>query len=69
YVPVFPKMRRYSFPLASIELTAESIAAFDCVVIGTSHDAFDYDLILANSALVIDTRGVYRDNHENVIRA
>ena len=69
YVPVFPKMRRYSFPLSSIELTAGSIAAFDCVVIGTSHDAFDYDLILANSALVIDTRGVYRDKHENVIRA
>ena len=69
YVPVFPKMRRYSFPLSSIELTAESIAAFDCVVIGTSHDAFDYNLILENSVLVIDTRGVYRDNHENVIRA
>lgn len=69
FVPVFPKMRRYSFALSSIELTAESIAAFDCVVIGTNHDAFDYDLILENSALVIDTRGVYRDNHDNVIRA
>ena len=69
YVPIFPKMRRYSFDLSSVELTAESIAAFDCVVIGTNHDSFDYDMILDNSVLIIDTRGVYRDEHENVTRA
>ena len=27
------------------------------------------DVILDNSLLIIDTRGVYRDEHENVIRA
>jgi UDP-N-acetyl-D-glucosamine dehydrogenase len=69
YVPVFPKMRRYRFTLSSIELTAAAIAAFDCVVIGTNHDGFDYEMILDNARLIIDTRGVYRDNHENVIRA
>jgi UDP-N-acetyl-D-glucosamine dehydrogenase len=69
YVPVFPKMRRYRFSLSSIELNAGSIAAFDCVVIGTNHDAFDYAMILEHAKLIIDTRGVYRDRHEHVIRA
>jgi UDP-N-acetyl-D-glucosamine dehydrogenase len=69
YVPVFPKMRRYSFDLSSVELTADSIAVFDCVVVGTNHDSFDYDMILGSSVLIIDTRGVYRDEYENVIRA
>ena len=62
-------MRRYSFELASVELTTKSIASFDCVVIGTNHDSFDYEMILDNSVLIVDTRGVYRDEHENVIRA
>ena len=69
YVPVFPKMRRYSFDLSSVELKAESIASFDCVVIGTNHDSFDCDMIRDNSVLIVDTRGVYRHEHENVIRA
>ena len=69
YVPVFPKMRRYRFNLTSIDLTAAAIAAFDCVLIGTNHDAFDYDMILEHAKLIIDTRGVYRDRHEHVIRA
>jgi len=50
-------------------LNAGSIAAFDCVVIGTNHDAFDYAMILEHAKLIIDTRGVYRDRHEHVIRA
>ena len=69
YVPVFPKMRRYSFDLSSVEITAKSITSFDCVVIGTNHDVYDYEMILDKSLLIIDTRGVYRDEHENVIRA
>lgn len=69
YVPVFPKMRRYKFNLTSIEINLENIKEYDCVVVGTNHDNFDYPLIKNSAHLIVDTRGVYRDNHHNVINA
>ena len=69
YVPVFPKMRRYSFDLNSVDLTADAIAVYDCIVIGTNHDAFDYGMIKQHAKLVVDTRGVYRGESENIVHA
>lgn len=68
-VPVFPKMREHHFDLASVELTPERLASYDCVVLLTDHSDFDYDLILANAGLIIDTRGRYREPFENVVKA
>ncbi len=69
HVPVFPELREHSFKLESIELTPESIASFDCVLIATNHAAFDYDEIQQCAKLVVDTRGVYQNKHNNVIKA
>jgi len=69
YVPVFPKMRRYSFNLSSVELTSNSIQSYDCVVISTNHDDYDYPNILNNAKLIVDTRGVYRGIYKNVVHA
>ena len=69
HVPVFPKMREHAFDLKSEPLTAESLAACDCVVIATDHDCFDYDLIRKSAPLIIDSRGRYRESYENVIKA
>ena len=69
HVPVFPKMRRYSFDLTSIDLTTDTIAGYDCIVIGTNHDAFDYDMIKRDACLIVDTRGVYRGTSENIVHA
>jgi len=69
YVPVFPKMRRYSFDLKSIELNKENIQSYDCIVVATDHNDFDYPMILEHAKLIIDTRGVYRGSNENVVRA
>jgi UDP-N-acetyl-D-glucosamine dehydrogenase len=69
YVPVFPKMRRYSFDLESVSLTEESIAAFDCVVITTNHDCYDFGWIAEHAALVVDTRGALRDSNGKVFQA
>jgi len=57
HVPRFPKMREYHFDLQSVELTAESIASYDCVVITTDHDLFDYGLLTEHARLIVDTRG------------
>jgi UDP-N-acetyl-D-glucosamine dehydrogenase len=69
YVPVFPRMREHYFNLDSVALTPESIAAYDCVVLATNHDAFDYRLIQGHARLIVDTRGVYLDPAENVVKA
>ena len=69
YVPVFPKMRRYKFNLKTIELTKENIQLFDCVVVATNHDDFDYPMVLEHAELIVDTRGVYRGIYKNVVNA
>ncbi|HUI43497.1 MAG TPA: nucleotide sugar dehydrogenase [Terriglobia bacterium] len=68
--PFFPrlhKMRRYDLGLTSVELTAETLARFEAVVIVTDHSSYDYEFIARHSKLVIDTRNAtqglrhYRD--------
>lgn len=68
-VPVFPKMREHRFDLSSVELTPDTLASYDCVVLLTDHSDFDYELILAHSELIVDTRGKYRDIKEKVVKA
>ena len=69
FVPRFPKMREHHFDLASTPLTAESLKAFDCVLLATDHDSFDYELIGRGAALLVDTRGRYRKPQVNVVKA
>jgi len=69
YVPRFPRMRRYSFDLDSVELTPEVLQQADCVLIATNHDDFDYEMIKANAKLIVDTRGVYREPADHIVRA
>ena len=59
YFPKFPKFRKYNYVIDSIELTSENFNIFDCIVLVTDHDLFDYELIKDNSKLIIDTRGKY----------
>lgn len=69
YVPVFPKMRRYRFELSSIELSPTTLAQYDCVVLSTDHDTFDYALIEDYAELIVDTRGRYRTPSGKVVKA
>lgn len=57
HVPVFPETREHHFDLSSVSLTEDNVADFDCILLATDHDRFDYDLIARKGALVIDTRG------------
>ncbi|MDG0816270.1 nucleotide sugar dehydrogenase [Bdellovibrio svalbardensis] len=69
HVPVFPKMREHKFDLKSIEMTSAKIASYDCVLVATDHDKFDYDMILNSAQVIVDARGRYRGNHAKVIKA
>ncbi|ERI52238.1 hypothetical protein N878_05300 [Pseudomonas sp. EGD-AK9] len=57
HVPVFPRKRDYRFDLQSVPLTAQSLAGYDCVVLATDHDQFDYELLQHQACLIVDTRG------------
>jgi len=69
HVPVFPKMRKYRFELESQPLTVDILKSYDCVLLATDHDTFDYALIDKNAALIVDTRGRYLGSNDHVIKA
>ncbi len=57
HIPVFPKIRKCHFDLSSVELTPETLAEYDCVLLATDHDRFDYDMIGRHARLIVDARG------------
>ncbi|MGZ8288827.1 MAG: nucleotide sugar dehydrogenase [Telluria sp.] len=69
HVPAFPQMREHHFDLSSVALNPQSIASYDVLLIATSHSAFDYEQLREHARLIIDTRGVYRERHPNVVKA
>ncbi|MDX1497843.1 MAG: nucleotide sugar dehydrogenase [Salinisphaeraceae bacterium] len=69
YVPSIPKLRDHAFDLQSVSSAPEAMSEYDCIMVMTDHDAFDYAGIQQNAKLIVDTRGVYRAGYENVIQA
>jgi UDP-N-acetyl-D-glucosamine dehydrogenase len=69
HVPLFPKMREHSFNFRSKKIDEKNIKKYDCVLIATDHDEFDYNMIKNNAKMIIDTRGVYRKREINIIQA
>ena len=69
HVPVFPGIRGHHFDLKSVALAPEAIASSDVVLLATDHDAFDYRFIQRHARLIVDTRGVYLEGAENVVKA
>lgn len=69
HVPVFPKMREHSFNLSSTDINEKSLAEFDAVLLATDHDKFDYELIKNHAAVVIDTRGRYKEKFNTLVKA
>jgi UDP-N-acetyl-D-glucosamine dehydrogenase len=56
HVPTLPRMRHHALRLDSRPLTPEFLAEQDCVLIVTDHSRYDYDFIVENARLVVDTR-------------
>jgi UDP-N-acetyl-D-glucosamine dehydrogenase len=54
-------MRHYDFShMRSVDLTPAHLAAYDCVIIATDHSSYDYDAIVQNAKLVVDSRNATR---------
>src|SRR4051812_31948318 len=54
--------------IKSVELTRGSIGRYDCVVIVTDHKTFDYEAIVAEADLIVDTRNAIKKIHPHVFR-
>ena len=60
FLPKSPKTRMFDFDLRSIDLTAKNIRSFDLILLATDHDDFDYELLLEESNLIVDTRNKFK---------
>jgi UDP-N-acetyl-D-glucosamine dehydrogenase len=62
-------MREHNFELKSVAITPDVLATYDCVLLATDHDRFDYDMITRHSALIVDSRGRYLDPAAHIVKA
>jgi UDP-N-acetyl-D-glucosamine dehydrogenase len=69
HVPIFPKMRKYSYNLKSVNINASNLKKYDLVLITTDHTKFNFSLIKKYSKCIVDTRGVYPGNYKHIIKA
>ena len=61
YVPVIEPHGGSSVHLENTELTPETLAAADCVVIITDHSIIDYDMVVEHAQLIVDTRNATKN--------
>lgn len=67
YLATFPAKRDYQYEMNSIVLNKNTLSEYDCVILVTDHDEFDYTEIQHHSKLIIDTRNRFKAC-ENVIQ-
>jgi UDP-N-acetyl-D-glucosamine dehydrogenase len=61
YFPEIPKLRHYNFPnKRSVALSPATIASYDCVLIATDHTSYDYEAIVRDAKLIVDSRNATR---------
>jgi UDP-N-acetyl-D-glucosamine dehydrogenase len=59
-VPVAAPVRKHDLGMKSVELTPQSVASYDAVLISTAHTGVDYAMLASHAKLVIDTRDAMR---------
>ena len=69
HVPHLTKTRKHDLDMYSVEINPKSLQKYDCVVVATDHDLFNWEMIETNAKLIVDTRGKYTSNNVNVFRA
>lgn len=67
FFPVLDKGRRYNLQLRSVPL--KDLGVYDCVLIVTDHSSYDYEEIVRQAQLVVDTRNATRGiNSSKLVR-
>ena len=63
--PHVPSIRMDDSVMKSVKLTKELLQSSDCVAIVTDHTAFDYDSVVQNARLIMDTRNATKNVKQN----
>lgn len=61
HVPKTRPTRKTDLGMTSVDLSPESLARFDAVLVVTDHKAFDYGLVAEHAKLVVDSRNAMRE--------
>ncbi|MBZ0199500.1 MAG: nucleotide sugar dehydrogenase [Ignavibacteriaceae bacterium] len=72
YVSKLPPTRHFKFDMSSVDISKESIASYDLVLLSTDHSDFDYELIAEHGKLIVDTRNAFEKNgikRESIFKA
>jgi len=72
YIPAIPETRKFAFDLRSVSLTESVIQEADAVLILTDHDGIDYEQVVKNSRLFMDTRNVskkFGEKYKNIFKS
>lgn len=72
HVPRTHKMREYDLKMTSKKISAAMLKRYDAVLIATDHSQYDYQFIVDNAQLVIDTRNAtksVRRGRKKIVRA
>ncbi|MBN2684265.1 MAG: UDP-N-acetyl-D-glucosamine dehydrogenase, partial [Pontiellaceae bacterium] len=71
HVPVIGHKREYPQYTGkkSVELSAENIACYDCVLVATHHSKVDYEQVAEHAQLVVDTRNIMPTAAANIVKA
>lgn len=69
--PHVPSIRMDNSVMKSVELTRKLVQNSDCVAVLTDHSAYDYDFVVRNAHLVMDTRNAtknVKNNREKIVK-
>ena len=53
--------------MRSIKINRKKIKKFDVVILVTDHDKLNYKTLIKYSNLLVDTRGIIKEDNPNVI--
>lgn len=72
HIPATHKQREHDLKMKSVPLTAEQLKKYDAVLIATDHSTYDYDMIVKNARLIIDTRNAtanVKNGRDKIVKA
>jgi UDP-N-acetyl-D-glucosamine dehydrogenase len=72
YIPKTHKQREHNLGMKSKPITAQSLKSYDVILISTDHSCYDYDFIVKNAQLVVDSRNATKDvkkNRNKIVKA
>jgi len=69
HVQLLSIKKQTSMAIKQIDLDTAELSIYNCVVIVTDHDCFNYSRILRDAQIIVDTRGIFNFNEANVVRA